>query len=253
MKFDIQKASISKRISAFLFDFIITGTLIVGIGFLMSKALHYDNYVDKFQSYYNKYEKEYGVKFEMTKNEFEAMSPDKQKNYENAYSMLINDKDAILNYNIIVNDTLLIMSISTLLGFLILEFIVPICLKNGQTFGKKIFGVGVMHTSGIRITPILLFIRTILGKYTLETMVPLLIITMIFFNTIGLLGTVILGLILLLQIILVIVTPTNSLLHDILARTVAVDLASQKIFKDGAELLEYKKKMHAEEVSRADY
>ena len=147
----------------------------------------------------------------------------------------------------------MIASLSILLGYLILEFFVPIKFGNGQTIGKKIFGIGVMRTDSVKVTAPLLFIRTILGKFTIETMIPVLIILMIFFNTIGLVGTVILGLILLLQVILMIVTHTNSVLHDVLAKTVVIDLPSQMIFESEEELMEYKKKVHAEKAARQAY
>ncbi len=253
MKFDIQKASMSKRISAFLFDIILLGSLVVGVGFLLSSALRYDSYVQALNAAYDRYEETYGVELELTYDEYTAMSPEGQASFDAAYAALVADKDAMKSYNMVIQLTLIILSFSVLAGYLILEFAVPLWLKNGQTLGKKIFGIGVMHVSGIQITPMLLFFRTILGKYTLETMVPILILTMIFFNVIGLLGTIILGLLLLLQIILVIATKTNSLLHDILAKTVVIDLPSQRIFKDGAELLAYKQELHAEEVARQSY
>lgn len=253
MIFDLQKASMSKRISAFLFDIILLGALIVGIAFLLSGMLNYDRYQNTLNSAYADYEARYGVTFEQTGDGFMQMSPAEQENYNQAYTALTNDKEAMAAYNMVVNLTLVITSLSILFGYLILEFAVPLCFKNGQTLGKKIFGIGVMHKSGIQITPMLLFFRTVLGKYTLETMVPVLILMMIFFNVIGRLGTIILGLFLLLQIIIVIATPGRCLLHDLLAQTVAVDISSQKIFKDGAELLAYKQKMHAEEVQRQSY
>ena len=58
----------------------------------------------------------------------------------------------------------------------------------------------------------------------------------------------ILGLILLLQIILMISTHTNSCIHDLLAKTVAVDMQSQLIFETEEEMIAYKNKVHAEKV-----
>ncbi len=253
MKFDIQKAGMWKRISAFLFDMIMLGVLITGAGFFLSSVMGYDGYVQSLNGAYDRYEQAYGVEFEITQQQYQSLPQEQRDRFDEAYGALIQDQDVISTYGMVVNMTLAIISLSILIGYVILEFAIPLWLKNGQTLGKKIFGIGVMHTSGIRITPILLFIRTILGKYTLETMIPVLIVVMIFFNTVGLLGTIILGLILLVQIILVIATPTNSFLHDILAKTVVVDLSSQMIFKDGAELLAYKKEVHAEQVSRQSY
>ena len=253
MNFDIQKAGMYKRISAFLFDIIMLGIAIVGAGLLLSEALNYEKRLNVLNEDYARYEKKYNVSFEMTNEQYNQMSPEKRADFDEAYMALSSDKEVMGHYTMIMNLTLVIVSISVLAGYLIMEFAVPLCLKNGQTLGKKIFGIAVIHTGGIRITPLLLFIRTVLGKYTLETMVPLFIIMMIFFNSIGIIGAVILGLILLVQLILVIATPTNSFLHDILAKTVVVDLQSQMIFDNGAKLLEYKKKLHAEEVSNKDY
>ncbi len=113
-----------------------------------------------------------------------------------------------------------------------LEFVVPLFLKNGQTLGKKIFGIAVMRTDGIRISPLILLIRTLLGKYTIETMTPILVVFLTVFAGLGYIGLVALAGLALLQILLMAFTKTNSAIHDVLARTVVVDLASQMIFDD---------------------
>jgi len=181
------------------------------------------------------------------------MSFEKQTAWNEAYSALIQDKEAIYSYNMVVSLTLVISSLAILSAYLLLEFFVPVKFGNGQTLGKKIFGVAVMRTDGVKVTAPLLFIRTILGKFTIETMIPVLICTMIFFNTIGIVGVLILGLILLVQIILLITTHTNSCIHDLLAKTVAVDMASQLIFETEEELIAYKNKVHAEKVAHQTY
>lgn len=251
--FDLQRASTWKRISAYIFDGILLIILTVGIAFLLSVALKYDSFTVKLEQAYAKYESEYGILFDITEEEYNSMSEAESINYMNAYNALLSDGEAMYVYRMVINLTLVITTISILLGYLALEFAIPLWLGNGQTLGKKIFGLGLMRTDGIRITPPLLFIRTILGKYTIETMIPVLILIMIYFNTIGVLGILILGLILLLQIALFIATYTNSLLHDILAKTVVIDISSQMIFKDEQELLDCKKKVYAEKAARQTY
>ena len=66
-------------------------------------------------------------------------------------------------------------------------------------------------------------------------------------------GIPVLLLILVLQIGLIVGTKTNSAIHDVLAYTVTVDLASQMIFDSPEQMLEYKKKIHAEAADRAQY
>ena len=60
---------------------------------------------------------------------------------------------------------------------------------------------------------------------------------------------ILLLLLILAQIILLIFTHARTPLHDMLAGTVTVDLASQLIFDTPEDLLEYKKKLHAESVA----
>ena len=146
--------------------------------------------------------------------------------------------------------SILITSLGLLAGFLSMEFAVPLLLGNGQTLGKKIFGIGLMRTDGVKVGPISLFIRTLLGKYTLETMIPVYILLMIFWGTIGIVGPVVIGLIWLTELILLCATQTRSLLHDLLAGTVAVDVASQRIFDTREDMIAYYQRQHAEKVSR---
>ena len=46
---------------------------------------------------------------------------------------------------------------------------------------------------------------------------------------------------------------TNAMIHDALARTVAVDLSSQLIFGSEDELLDYKTRQHQDLVRRQKY
>ena len=253
MIFDLQKASMWKRISAWLFDFILLIIAVAGFAFLLSAVLGFDKHNTALDTAYAKYEAEYGVVFDISQEEFMQKTEAEQQAWNNAYQALIQDKDAMYSYNMVINLTLVISTLAILFGYLVLEFFIPIKFGNGQTLGKKIFGIAVMRTDGVKVTAPLLFIRTILGKFTIETMIPVLICVMIFFNMIGIVGMLILGLILLVQIILMITTHTNSCIHDVLAKTVAVDMLSQLIFENEEELIAYKNKVHAEKVARQSY
>lgn len=253
MIYDLQKASVLKRISAYILDVIALAIVVVGIGSLLSAVLGYDTYNQKINEYYDKYETQYNIKFDISAEEYAALKEDDAKRYDEAYAALLADKDAIYTYNMLLNLTLVITTVSIFLGYIALEFIVPIVLKNGQTIGKKVFGIALMRTDGVKLNNMMLFVRTVLGKFTIETMIPVLILIMIYFNSIGIVGAVVLALLLLLQLILIISTRTNSLIHDLLAGTVAVDLASQMIFENEEAMIEYKKRIHAEAAARQDY
>lgn len=250
---DLQKANIWKRVSAGLFDGILLGILAVGIAVLISLITGYDAKTQALSGYYAQYERQYGVSFSVTEEEFFASSPEEQARYEEAYAALTADPEVLRAYQTVLNLTLVMISLGLLLAFAILEFFIPFYLGHGQTAGKKIFGIAVMRTSGVRMNTVSFFIRTFLGKYTVETMIPVLILILLYFNAIGLAGTLVLIGLLILQLVLFFVTPGHSLIHDRMADTVAVDMSSQLIFDTEEARLEYIKKEAAEKASRSVY
>ena len=97
------------------------------------------------------------------------------------------------------------------------------------------------------------FIRILLGKYTVETMVPLLMLFLIWFGNMALTGIIVIGGIFVLELYTVVSTKTNSTIHDLFSDTVAVDIHSQMIFETKEEQLEYIKKLHAQAATEAAY
>lgn len=253
MMLDLQKASVLKRVSAFLLDMILLLILITGFAFVLSLATGYDGYNERLEAVEQTYEEKYGVSFDISEEEYNKMTEDQRKYFDEAYAEFAKDEDALYLYNMQFNLILMISTVSILLAYVVLELILPLVFKNGQTVGKKIFGIALVHTNGVRLSTLALFVRTVLGKFTLETMIPVYIFIMAVFGTLGLTGTIMLLLILVLQIGVILITKTNSCIHDLLANTVAVDLSSQMIFDSVDAMNEYKKKIHAEQVKNADY
>ena len=73
------------------------------------------------------------------------------------------------------------------------------------------------------------------------------------YKTLGLMGTLVLLGILAVQGAMLVFNKKRQVIHDALATTVAVDLASQMIFPSREAMIAYKEKVHAEEVARAAY
>ena len=253
MTVDIQKASFWKRISAFMLDAIVMVILAVGCGAALSGALRFSEYNEKVQAAYTQYEEDYGISFELTQEEYETMLPEERARFDEAYDALIADQEAMYAYNMTIYLSMLITTMGILIAVILLEFVGPMMLGNGQTLGKKVFGLGVMRVDSVRLTTIQLFIRTFLGKFTIEIMIPILLVLALFFNIIGPVGLIVLGGILLLQVILLGISKTNSAIHDHLAGTVVIDIASQRIFDTTDDMIEYKKKIAAEKAARQAY
>lgn len=253
MVYDLQKAGLWKRIAAWMFDGILTGILAVGVAFLLSALLGYDGYNQTLEAAYSHYETEYGVAFEITQEAYAAMTEAQRQNYDAAYAALIADEPAMYAYNMVINLTMVITSVGILLAVLIWEFFVPLWLGNGQTLGKKIFSLGVVRNDGVKLNNLQLFARTVLGKYAVETMVPVFIAMMLFWGTVGLPGTLVLFALALAQLLCIALSRENCAIHDFLAGTAVVDISSQMIFRTTEDLLAYKKKVAAEQAARQTY
>lgn len=249
MIYDVQKANMWKRISAFLFDFILLSIIVVGLAFVLSAILGYEDTTAQMEQCYTRYETKYAVDFDISSEDYNALTEEKRAVYDEAMTALSKDETFVRTYSLLINLTLIIITFSILLGYLIFEFFIPLLFGNGQTLGKKIFGIGVMRADGIRLSPMLLFVRTVLGKCTVETLLPVLIVIMIYFGYMGFFGTVLLIAFALVQLGLLIATRFRTPFHDKLAYTVTVDFASQMIFDSPEEMLEYKQRIHAEQVN----
>lgn len=253
MGVELQKSSMWKRISAWLLDIILLGILAVGAGFLFSLLMNYNGHNAALEADYARYEERYGVVFDISAEEYTAMTEQQRQEYDAAYQALVADPEVVYRYNLVLNLTLSITTLGILVAYLVLEFAVPLLFGNGQTLGKKIFGIGLVRIDGVQMSTMQLFVRTLLGKFTVGTMIPVYLCIMLFFNIVGLGGTLLLAALGIAQVVLMGVTRNHSAIHDLLAGTVAVDIASQQIFRTKEELIEYTKRIHAEQAARKPY
>lgn len=246
MFFDVQKASMLKRLAAWFFDLIMLAIIVVGLLAFITAIFGFEYHSAKLQEIYDQYEVQYGIEFELSPEEIQALPEEKLAIYEAANEALSQDKQFQELTGKVLSVGLMSLSLSILIGYVLMEFLVPLLFGNGQTAGKKIFSVALMRTDGVKVTPFMMFARSILGKCTIETMIPVLLVVMIFFGISGLEGVIVLGLILLLQVILMMKTKNNSAIHDLMACTVVVDMSSQMIFDSEAHRLEYQNRLAEE-------
>lgn len=253
MTVDLQKASMWKRVAAWMFDVILISILATGFGLILSGVMGYDEQSKKMDDFYTKYEAEYNVDFNMTQEKYDAMTPQEQDNYKAACEAVAADKEMNETYTLVVNQSLIIVSIGILLSIVALEFVVPMLFGNGQTIGKKIFAIGVMRNDYVKVNGMQMFARAILGKYTIETMFPLYLVILSFLGVLGLTGTLIVIALFLVEVIMLGASKNNSQIHDVLAGTIVVDMTSQRIFESVEARIEFSKRIHAEAAARKSY
>ena len=249
MAVSLQRAGMWKRISAFLFDAILLGILAVLFAFLFSSILGYDRYVDTLNRAYETYGEKYGVDFQTSLSQYDSMTEEERQQLEEAYRAVGQDEEAAYAYQMTIRLTILMVSLGILLACLIWEVLIPVLLKDGQTLGKKIFSLGVMRSDGVRLGGVQLFVRSILGKYTVEIMIPVLVVMMLYFGSVGLPGTLLILGLALVNGCLFLLTYAHTPIHDLLAGTVTVDLPSQRIFDTREDMIAFKEKLAAEKVA----
>ena len=227
--------------------------LTIGLAVLLSAVLGYDKQAEQLETYYAKYEETYGVDLDISEEEFLKLSEEAQEKYRAANEAFAKDPEVLAVYHLIFSLTLVILSFAVLLGVLSIYFIVPLFFKNGQTLGKKIFGLVVIRSNLVKASNPVLFIRALFGLYAIETMFPLFLVVMIYFGLMGSVGVITIALLLILQIVVLVVSKNNSAIHDLLSDTVVVDFASQRIFDTQEALNEYVKEQQALEAQNAEY
>ncbi len=253
MAHELQKANLWKRIAAGMFDMILTGTLAVAFAFLLSVLLGYDGYSGALESAYDRYEAQYQITFDISQEEYLGLSEGEKQTYDAAYAALTADSEAMHAYNMTLNLSLVMTTGGILLAILAMDLVVPLLLGNGQTLGKKIFGLAVIRNDGVRMNNMQLFVRTLLGKFTVETMIPVYILLMLFWGITDITGTLLLFGLGIAQLVIMGVTRTDSMIHDLLAGTAVVDISSQRIFRSTEDLIAYQKKIAAERAARQPY
>ena len=253
---DIQKATMLRRVPAWLLDMILLVVIASGFLFLWSNVFEVTPYSDRLSEIIQEYETQYGGKLSMSSEEYDKLT-EEEKEAANALSAQISealnqDDEAAKMLELAANNIFAMLSLSIACAYFLLEFLIPLFLKNGQTLGKKVFGIGLMRKDGIKVTPFMIFARAMLGKFTVETMIPVFSFVLLMLGSAGpilLLGVAIL----VMQIIVPLATKNKTAIHDLMACTIAVDLASQMIFDTPEEQLEYYKQLHEENAAQADY
>ena len=253
MSVSLQKANFWKRISAFMFDIIVTVMLALGFATVINVFCDYDQKAADLNAYYAQYEETYGIDFNISEEDYNLLSPEQKAIYNDANLAMQKDQGFQDASMIIFNLTLLMYGGGAFAAYLVWYFVIPLFFGYGRTMGKKIFGLAVIRTNCVKVSAPVLFIRTTIGMFAIETMLPLSLLIMIWFNMMGIVGLITIGLLGILQIGVLISSHTNASIHDLLTDTVVVEFMSQQIFDTQEDLMHFVQEEHAKAVENAEY
>ena len=257
MSFSLQKANFWKRFSAFMFDIMLTLVISLAVMIGLHAIFKVDAKIDKLNAYRIEYAEQLGLDLDITNEEYDKLPEAEKQAREEKFAelnklMAEDEKVMDLNTEIV---TLISVSIngSLLVGMTIWYFILPLAFKQGRTLGKKIFGLAVIRTNGVKLTNPILFVRSLIGMYAIETMFPLTLVLMSLFGSLDIIvGGVTLLLFYGLEIGVMLATKTHSSIHDLLTDSVVVDMASQQIFETQEERTEFDKAEAAQKAAEAE-
>ena len=249
MTFSIQKANFWKRFSAWMIDAFLVLLLSVALSIPMLEILQLNRYSEQLAAIQTTYraqvEAQYpNVDLDISEVDYNALPQPEKDEYDAASKALDDLLSADIEFVELRADRITVIIINAcitlFISVLFAHFILPLLLKNGQTLGKKTFHLGVMRTNGVKITPLQLFLRSIVGMFAIET------VAFAFLLIIFPIGTIAAGLVLILQAGVMIKTPTNSAIHDLLSDTVVIEFSSQHIFNSEDERKEFFAREEAE-------
>lgn len=247
---DFYKANPLKRLAAYVIDLILLVAITAGVVVGMCSAMDYDSYEAQFQAYCDQYSEQFDTDLSVPRTEVQSYSEEQQKNYYDALDALNQDKDALKVYTRMGMTVIAALTAGIFLGYLILELIIPLILKNGQTVGKKIMGLCVMHKHHVRVSALQIILRTIVGKCLIETLIFVWLLLLKHYGILGTTASLIMSVIAMIQGFLVLMSQANCGIHDKLFNTVVADFKQQYIFDTIDERIDYEEAYEAELARR---
>ena len=225
---DQRMAHFARRIGAAIVDIFITFLIGIVIGIFLCRLFGFRKYYDVYEQDIHRFEEQYNVVFDVSAEEFDSYSEEDIEKYHIAYDALANEETASSHYTNLVKTVVFGFAMGVFFGFVITDFCIPLLLKNGRTLGKKLFYLCVVSEDGNPVTALKLLNRAVIGKYVVETMLPAYIIIMVAFQVFNAAVCLILGIALLIFQIVLFFGKKPRLLHDIFAKTLAVDFPLPK-------------------------
>lgn len=219
-------ADFIKRFAAWILDNLLILVMVVACCVSLSDLVGYEEASQSLDAVFSLYEAEYGVSFDMTEEEYLAMTEAERLNYDQAYTALSNDPEARQGFSRVTWLTLIIAAGAILLPLLVWEFLLPLCLGSGQTLGKKVFSLAVVRKDFRDVRPMELFLRTFVGKYLIETLIPVVVVLLVFLGAAPVNTALLLAALGLAQLAVLLMDHRKAGIHGLLSGTIVVDKGS---------------------------
>ncbi|MBQ8768368.1 MAG: RDD family protein [Oscillospiraceae bacterium] len=247
---DFHKAKPIKRLGAYVIDLILLLVITTAVALAMYSAMDYNAYEDKYEMSCEKYGQQFGVDLSASRADQAELSEAEQEKYLAAWEALNADEETMDALKQMLRIELLSLMVGFLVGYVILEIMIPLIFKNGQTVGKKILGLCVMHKYHVRVGFMQIIYRTILGKYFIETLIPVVMLVLSDYGVLGMTASLVLAAIAMTQGFIVMMSQANCGIHDKLFNTVVADFKKQHIFDTWNDRFDFEEAYEKEMAER---
>lgn len=213
-----------KRLASLVLDYILIIIIFTGVLYLLSAIFKYDDLNQTVDNYYL----QYGVlvKDEAGNNVFCNIETESCKT-------AINNLTADTNYIKANSDLMRYMYFAPIAAIfvatLIIDLIFPLCFKNHQTVGMKIFNLSFLSKNEIRITKLQLFIRFLFGRFIFNGVIPVFAVSYFILGN-PTMSIIILAMWLIANIIVYFYSKQITFVSNSIASVMVVDTAEQIFF-----------------------
>ncbi len=226
-----KKAPFIRRAGAYLIDVIIFATLFVGVLWLVSYIVGYQKNYELLEQKYI----EHGIY--ILKNGTYDFCDTTKEECLTGWETFNRDKDACYYYDLSTQLTLIMITISAFITYFILEFVVPMIFKNGQTIGMKCLRIGLIDKQGIKVRPRQIFIRFLFGRFLVSRILPVYgFIFMVFNLSGGLYGFLLAVIILACDLLMTLFGKDRAGIANVISSTYAVDMDETYFFNSVEEI-----------------
>lgn len=223
--------SFSKRIGAFILDFICIIIILVGLCLLFSVLFGYDQTNEALDLKYI----EYGIKYYDEENNL-LITKGTDEELALLWNLFDQDAEAVHLWERIVDLSLIIPILSLTLSMLIFEFLIPLIMKHGRSIGRYVFKIGLITNEEIEVKGIHLFIRFLFGKLIINSLIPLICLLLVYLNLANFLSVMILFCILIINLAFIIFSKNHIGISDRLAKVYPCEMEGQTFFNSVEEL-----------------
>ena len=219
-----KRATWFKRILAFGLDIILFAVLLTGAMFLISYIVGFQHELELLNAKFI----EYGIYLKNDEGIYEFCSDiNGSTACKDAWEAFNNDALACSYYDNTALKTLPILIGGVFVTELILDYIIPMCLKNGRTIGMFCLGLAYIDTRDIKINHFQVFTHFLFGKFIVVSALPIFFFLMHFFNVFPTYGLLICVVIILANLIMKFASPKRMGIADSIGKMYMIENESQ--------------------------